>query len=163
MVVNMAVVNKDSAIHKLTCCDNEDNLYTPTDVNILGGSKILAASMKYFRDKHIPGRFVQISSVLSRSPIPGTGVYASSKAYLETLINTAALENASRGITCNSIRLGYFNGGLCDKVPEKVLEKVKEQIPVRRLGQIEDLHTTLKFLYDNSYVTGATIDVTGGL
>jgi len=93
----------------------------------------------------------------------GTGLYGAGKAFVDHLVQTAALENARHGITVNSIRMGYFDAGLTHRVPERVLSDAMYRIPLQRLGRMEELASAVRFLYENEYVTGTSLDLTGGL
>ena len=73
------------------------------------------------------------------------------------------MENAKNNITCNSIQLGYFDGGLTYKVPEKVLESVKNTIPAKRLGDCLELAQTINHIIQTTYLNGSVVKLTGGL
>ena len=76
-----------------------------------------------------------------------------------------ALEGASKGVTVNSISPGYIETKMTEAVPVVVLDKIKSQIPLGRLGKPSDVSRTVVFLVDDdaSYVTGEDINVNGGL
>jgi 3-oxoacyl-[acyl-carrier protein] reductase len=93
----------------------------------------------------------------------GTSIYSASKAFNDNLVKTIALENAKYHITSNSIQLGYFDGGLTNKVPESIMKQVMEQIPLKRLGAVEELLRAVKFLIETEYVTGSNLTMAGGL
>jgi len=73
------------------------------------------------------------------------------------------LENCSKNITCNTIQLGYFDGGLAHKIPSDVRQKIIKSIPSRRLGSIEELNLTIRFLLNVSYMNGEALNINGGL
>ena len=61
------------------------------------------------------------------------------------------------------LRLGYFEAGLLYKVPPDILEVVKNQIPLKRFGSIDDLYKITDFIINDNYATGQTFELTGGL
>lgn len=111
------------------------------------------------------GRLVHPSSVVVRRPVPGTAPYAAAKGSVETLVRSAAEEGARLGVTINALRLGYFAAGMSAGVPEAVRTQVEAATPMGRLGSPEDLGAVVGFLLDEAsgFVTGATLDVDGGL
>jgi NAD(P)-dependent dehydrogenase (short-subunit alcohol dehydrogenase family) len=54
-------------------------------------------------------------------------------------------ENISKNITCNSLQLGYFDGGMTNKLPIKFAETIKESIGLKRFGDIVELYKTIDF------------------
>ncbi len=75
-----------------------------------------------------------------------------------------ALENAKKGITCNALALGYFNVGIINAVPDDYLQNtVIPSIPVGHLGDPSNILEAVKFLVNADFITGATIDINGGI
>lgn len=157
-VIYLAVKNLNGFVHKL-CCDDVKKALA---VNIFGLTNVLAASLPHMRTFGY-GSFIYISSVLSRYDVLGTGLYAASKAFGERLIEIAAKENAIKGITCNTLRLGYFNAGLMDAFSLEQRAAIVAKIPLNRLGTVSELYRAIRMCTDNEYINGATIDITGGL
>ncbi len=157
-VIYLAVKNLNGFVHKVKAEDVKQAI----DVNVLGLTNVLAGSLPHMREYGY-GRFIYISSVLSRSNVLGTGIYAASKAFGERIIQVAATENASKGITCNTIRLGYFDAGLMNEFSEWVKQTIIDKIPVGRLGEPEELYQAVKMCVSNAYMNGATLDLTGAL
>lgn len=158
VVINFAGINIDGLIHKQSPEDVKKQL----DVNISGLMNIMRGCIPKMRDKKF-GRIICISSVLALRPIKGTSTYSGTKAFIDNLVRTCALENAKYGITCNSIQSGYFDGGLAYKVPENVLKSVIERVPLNRLGKIEELNNCIEFIINTEFLTGSNIDLSGGL
>jgi 3-oxoacyl-[acyl-carrier protein] reductase len=73
------------------------------------------------------------------------------------------MENAKYNVTANTIQLGYFDGGLTYKVPEKILENVKNTIPNKCFGDCEDLGKIINLIIETPYINGSIIKVSGGL
>ena len=157
-VIYLAVKNLNGFIHKLKVEDVKQSL----DVNLLGLVNVLSSSLPYMRVYEY-GRFIYISSVLSRYDVLGTGLYAASKAFGERLIEIAAKENANKGITCNTLRLGYFDVGLMNEFSSEQRAATIAKIPLKRLGTVNELYKTIIMCIHNEYINGATIDITGGL
>lgn len=157
-VLNFSGLNCDGLIHKI----QEEDIRKIIEVNIMGNFNIMRGCIPKMREKKF-GRIICISSILSIKPIKGTSVYSGSKAFIDSMVKTCALENAKYGITCNSIQLGYFEGGLTNKVPENILRPVVEKILFGRLGKSEEIFNTIEFILSTEYLTGANIELTGGL
>lgn len=159
-IVNMAMQNKDATIRKI-----DHSLLDILAINVLSATRLLQASIEYWKSEKKAGRFIYVSSVLAKRQTRGTGIYSASKSFNETLIKVAAQEagGGSPPITCNVLRLGYFEGGLTGRVPVEVLEGVKQQIPSHQLGTAISVSRAIEFLIETPYVNGAIIDVDGGL
>jgi NAD(P)-dependent dehydrogenase (short-subunit alcohol dehydrogenase family) len=158
VVINLAIVNVDGLLHKR----DAESLKKQLDVSVTGSVNIFRHAIPFMRENNY-GRLIYISSILSRKPIMGTSIYSASKAFNDNLIRTVALENAKYHVTANSIQLGYFEGGLTERVPEPIIKQVMEQIPLKRLGRIDELANAIKFIIDTEYVTGGNLTMAGGL
>ena len=112
-----------------------------------------------------PGRIINISSVLASHTIGRVPAYCAAKAGLSHLTHVLAMELARHGILVNALAPGYvetdFNRAFFRTEPGKALIS---RIPLKRLGQTEDLDGALLFLASpaSAYVTGAVISVDGG-
>ena len=112
-----------------------------------------------------PGRIINISSVLASRTIGRVPAYCAAKAGLTHLTQVLAMELARHGILVNALAPGYvetdFNRAFFQTDPGKALIS---RIPLKRLGQTEDLDGALLFLASpaSAYVTGAVIAVDGG-
>jgi len=156
-IIYLSVKNIDGLIHKQLY----ENIKSQIDVNIYGLLNVLKYSTEKMRKNNF-GRFIYISSVLSSKPIRGTGLYSASKAFGDNLIKTFSLENSKYGITSNSIQLGYFDGGLTEKVPENILSSVINKVPLKRLGFVSEMSNLISCIIENEYINGTTISITGG-
>jgi len=158
VIINMAVKNIDGMIYKKRLID----LQSEVNINILSAVRILKSSVMYFKSKE-KGKIILCSSYLADRPVVGTGIYSGCKAFTDSIVKTVALENVKYNITCNSIRMGYFDGGLTYKIPEKFFNTLKESIPMKRFGTIDELYSAMKFLIENDYVTGTNLVIDGGM
>jgi NAD(P)-dependent dehydrogenase (short-subunit alcohol dehydrogenase family) len=161
IVINFAGLNYDSFIHKIGE-HNIDKIKSMVDVNILGTVNLTSAALKKMREQNF-GRIILISSVLAEKEVVGTSVYSSCKAFIDKFAKNASAENIKYGITVNTLQLGYFDGGMTYKIPENLLQPIKETIGLKRFGKIEELSSTISFLIENEYVTAANIKINGGL
>lgn len=159
VVIYTSGISPNNLVHKLTDDDLNNTIATNLTGAILVTRKILPVMRKLGF-----GRFIFLSSVLSRMAVQGTAVYSATKAGLNAFSKVVALENAKTGITSNSIALGYFEIGIISAVPPDYLRnKVIPNIPQGRLGSPIEIVRTIDFIIDNSYLTGSTIDLNGGI
>lgn len=156
IIIYLSVINIDGLIHKQT----NELVTKQLEVNIFGFLNVLRHSTEKMRKKNY-GRVIYISSVLSKNPIRGTGIYSASKAFCDNLVRTYSLENSKYGITSNSIQLGYFDGGLTEKVPSNVLLNVIEKIPLKRLGMISEMTSLISTVIETEYINGTNLSITG--
>ncbi|SRR5258706_2852963 len=157
-IIYMASHNFDAVIHKYL----SEEFTAQIMVNIKGFIDVIKYALPSMRANKY-GRILYTSSILSERPIPGTGIYAATKAFSDNIVKTCALENAKYNITCNSLQLGYFDAGLTHKVPKNIMEQVTAKIPVGRLGNAIDLNRVIRFIFESSYLTGVNIPFSGGL
>lgn len=113
------------------------------------------------------GKIVAISSIGSRTCLPGYAAVGASKAALEALVRYFALELAPRGINVNAVSGGPVDTSALDYFPdkEKVIEDWKERSPLKRIARPEEIASVVGFLLseDASWIHGQTIVADGGL
>jgi NAD(P)-dependent dehydrogenase (short-subunit alcohol dehydrogenase family) len=109
------------------------------------------------------GRFISISSIFSEMNVPKNSIYCSSKAFVDRLISNANRENIKYGITCNTIQLGYWDGGMCERIELQYQDLAKNKIGLKRWGSIEELYNTINYIVDTPYLCGTKIKLDGGL
>lgn len=132
-------------------------------VNLFGTFNIIRALLPIMREQNY-GRIINFSSVVAVHPTPGVSAYSASKAGLIGLTKTLAVENASKGITINAINLGYVSMGMgVEEVPLAYQEKMKNNIPIGRFCNPDEIYNTVKYLIETEYVTGADININGGI
>ena len=158
ILINCAGISIDKIAHKYEFEDWKKTI----DINLNGAFYCMRAILPSMQENKY-GRIINISSVVSRIGVPGTVAYGASKAGLNALTRTIAIENITRGITCNSIALGYVNAGLTTTLPRSIQNQILEKIPMKRFCEIEEVFNTIVFIIKTPYITGQTIDLNGGL
>jgi len=161
IVLNMSGSKYDVFLSKIKDSDQQD-INKMIDVNIKGNINIVSSCLPKMIEKKY-GRIISISSVFSELNVPKNSIYCASKAFVDRFISNANKENVKFGITCNTIQLGYWDGGMCYKVDEKYQEMAKEKIGLKRWGRIEELHNTIDYIIENEYVSGTNLRIDGGL
>jgi 2-hydroxycyclohexanecarboxyl-CoA dehydrogenase len=117
------------------------------------------------------GRIVSISSEAGRVGSKGSAVYSAAKGGVVAFMKVIARENGRYGVTANSIAPGPIETPLLmgakalGEMGEKLIENMKSQTQLGRLGQPDEVAAAVAFLVsaDASYVTGETLGVSGGL
>lgn len=161
IVLNMSGKKYDTFLSKITQIDVAD-IDNMLDVNIKGNINILAGCTPSMIAKGY-GRVIAISSVFAEMNVPKNSIYCASKAFVDRLFSVANKENIKYGITCNTIQLGYWDGGMCYRVDQAYQELAKNKIGLKRWGTIEELYNTINFIVDNEYVSGTNLRIDGGL
>ena len=172
ILVNNAGITIDKTILKLT----DDDWQKVLSVNLSGAFYLSQAALRHMVERG-SGRIINVSSIIGEIGNIGQANYASSKSGLFGLTKTLAREAAfllersgkltddSIGVTVNTVTPGYTLTEMVAAVPEKVLDKIKAQIPVRRLGRPEEIARIVHFLAADasSYITGQVWAVNGGM
>jgi 3-oxoacyl-[acyl-carrier protein] reductase len=111
------------------------------------------------------GRIVVVSSVGAYIGAPGQSNYAASKAGLIGLARSIAREYGPRGITANVVAPGPIATDMLDAMPEDKRAALGSQVPVGRVGTVDEVAATVAFLASEpaAYITGAVVPVDGGL
>lgn len=109
---------------------------------------------------------INISSIVAKYGNVGQCNYTASKAGVESMTKSMAKELGRTGIRVNAILPGFIQTPMTDKIPDKIKERLLSNIAIGRMGSPDEIAQVCLFLASNkmsSYVTGASIDVTGGL
>lgn len=111
------------------------------------------------------GRIINISSVTALMGNPGQCNYVAAKAGVIGFSKALALEVASRNITVNVVAPGFIRTDMTQTLSKEQHEQLVKAIPMRRMGQPEDIASVVAFLASPAanYITGETIQVSGGL
>jgi 3-oxoacyl-[acyl-carrier protein] reductase len=131
----------------------------------LGGTYNFCRAVAYPMMKQRRGRIINISSVAAEHANPGQTNYAASKGAINAFTRALAVELASRNVTVNAIAPGFIETDMSESVRNKAGDLIKKVIPMRRLGQPDDIARVAVFLAgpDSSYLTGQVLTVDGGL
>ena len=160
ILINNAGITRDN----LTLRMKEEEWNEVINLN-LNSTFFLTKEILRFMVKNKFGRIINISSVVGSSGNAGQANYAASKAGLEGMTKSIALEVASRGITVNCIAPGFIKTAMTSEILEKYEDKVINSIPVKRIGVPDDISSLTKFLASDkaSYITGQTFHINGGM
>lgn len=133
------------------------------DVNLTGvflGAREYAAWA--VANDYGPGVIVSISSI-SRHGNMGQSNYSAAKAGIVAMTKLWAGELARYGIRTGAIAPGFTRTPILEGMPPAMLEKMVKPVPLRRIGEPEEMYKAVRFIIDNDYFTGRCIDVDGGL
>ena len=134
------------------------------NTNLKGTFNMTKYAVKSFL-KNRYGRIINISSIGGIMGLPGQTNYSASKAGQIAFAKSLSKEVAKRNITINNVAPGFVETELIDDLPEKQVEEYKKQVPMKRFAKPKEIADVTLFLASKeaSYVTGSTIEVTGGL
>jgi 3-oxoacyl-[acyl-carrier protein] reductase len=159
-LVNNAGITRDGLMMRM----KDDDWDKVIQINLTGCFVFLREASKIM-GKQRSGRIVNISSIVGQMGNAGQANYCSAKAGLIGLTKSAARELAGRGITVNAVAPGFIATDMTAELPEKVVEGMLAQIPLKALGQSEDIAAAVSFLAGPGagYITGQVLGVNGGM
>lgn len=159
-LVNNAGVTRDGLILRM----KDEDWDRVLDVNLSGPFACLREAAKIMVRQRA-GRIVNLSSVVGQTGNAGQANYVSAKAGLIGLTKTAARELASRGVTVNAVTPGFIETDMTAGLPEAVVAKFIESVPLGRMGTAEDVADAVRFLVSDraAYITGQVLAVNGGM
>ncbi|MFO7813123.1 MAG: 3-oxoacyl-[acyl-carrier-protein] reductase [Pelovirga sp.] len=160
ILVNNAGVTRDGLMLRM----KEDDWDTVLDVN-LKGAFLCTRGVARLMTKQRSGRIINISSVVGQMGNPGQANYCASKAGLHGLTRSNARELAKRQITVNAVAPGFIETDMTEFLTEQQRTELTSQIPLERLGHVDDIAATVVFLASDQagYITGQVIGVNGGM
>ena len=160
VLVNNAGIRKDAVLAMMKEAEWHDVL----DVNLSGIFYMCKFSVMSMMQKRY-GRIINITSPSGKYGFEGQANYAAAKAGLVALTKSLSKEVARRGITVNCVSPGFIATELIRDLPEELRNSYIAQVPLKRFGKPEEVAACVLFLASKeaSYVTGSTLEVTGGL
>jgi 3-oxoacyl-(acyl-carrier-protein) reductase len=159
ILVNNAGIVKDKTILKMSLAEWQDVI----DTNLTGVFNCTKATVSHMVEKE-SGTIINISSLIGISGNFGQSNYAASKAGVIGFTKSISKELARKGITVNAIAPGFVGTDLFNRLPSDVQQKILEKIPLKRVGNPEEVAKLVAFLaIDGGYITGHVIQIDGGL
>ncbi len=160
VLVNNAGIRRDNIVAGMT----EGEWDSVIDTNLKGTYNMTRFAVLQMMKNRF-GRIVNMSSVGGKLGLPGQANYAASKAGQIALSLSVSKEVAKRNITINNVCPGFIETELLSDLPEDQVKEYKSQVPMKRFGKVDEVaHAVLFFASkEASYITGATLDIAGGL
>jgi 3-oxoacyl-[acyl-carrier protein] reductase len=157
ILVNNSGIISDRTIKKMSIEEFE----SVVRVNLTGTFTVTQKATTILRNG---GRIVNLSSVSGQIGLFGQANYSSSKAAIIALTKVSAREFARQNITVNAIAPGFIDVGMSKGMPEEVAANFIKQIPLGRLGEVNEIVDAVLFLASPmaSYITGHVLNVNGG-
>jgi len=160
VLVNNAGITKDARLQKMTL----EQFDAVIDVNLRGvfhGTQAVLGTMV----TQGSGVILNASSVVGIYGNFGQTNYAAAKFGVIGFTKTWARELGPKGIRVNAVAPGFVETPILATIPDKVLQQMREQVPLHRLGKPEEIANVYAFLASDeaSYINGAVIEVSGGM
>lgn len=157
ILINNAGITRDRTFRKLSEADWNEVI----NVNLNSIYHTTSAVINTMLEQKF-GRIINISSIVGQAGAFGQTNYAAAKAGMIGFTKSLALETAKNGITVNSICPGYILTEMTAEIPENVMEKIVNSIPMKRMGTTTEIAEACIFLANSEYITGQCINVNGG-
>jgi len=160
ILVNNAGITRDNLLMRM----KDDEWDAIMDTNLKSVFRLSRAVLRNMT-KARKGRIISISSIVGASGNAGQCNYAAAKAAVVGFTKSLAREVGSRNITVNAVAPGFIDTDMTRALPDTVRQGLLAQIPLGRLGQVEEIAHAVAFLASPraAYITGTTIHVNGGM
>jgi len=160
VLINNSGIRRDAIVGMMTEEDWQDVI----DTNLTGTFTMSKLAVQNLSRKRY-GRIINITSPVGRFGFAGQANYAATKAGQVAFTRSLSKEVASRKITVNCVSPGFIDTDFIADLPDDQKQQYLEQVPLKRFGTVEDVARCVLFLAspDSSYITGAVLEVTGGL
>ncbi|KAB7499875.1 Estradiol 17-beta-dehydrogenase 8 [Armadillidium nasatum] len=161
LLAQAAGITRDNFLKKL----DEKQFTEVLDVNLKGTFLVQKELITHLEESGETGAVVNISSIVAKHGNMGQGNYAASKAGVEAFTKSTAKELGKNGIRVNCVLPGFIDTEMIKTVPENVMSMLLYVTPLKRMGKPEEVAEVVSFLLSDksSFMTGACIEVTGGL
>jgi 3-oxoacyl-[acyl-carrier protein] reductase len=162
--LDILVNNAGIAIDQLVMRLKDEDWNRSLQVNLTGTFNLIRAAARPMM-KARKGAIVNLTSVVGEMGNAGQAAYAAAKAGQIGLTKSVARELASRNIRVNAVAPGFIDTDMTQALPEATRQKLKEAIPLARLGSADDVANAVAFLASEeaAYVTGEVLRVNGGM
>lgn len=159
-LVNNAGITSDGLLVRMSE-ENYDKVIAVNQKSVFNMTKLVGAVMM----KQRSGSIINISSVAGLYGNAGQFNYSASKGAIIAMTMTTAKELGPRGIRCNAIAPGFISTPMTDKLSPDMQKKMLEAVALGRYGEVQDVANLAAFLASDksSYITGQTIEISGGL
>lgn len=159
VLINNAGIAKDVRFAKMSKADWDDVINT----NLNGVFNCTRHVINGMIERRY-GRIINISSINGQKGQFGQANYSAAKAGIHGFTKSLALEVAKYGITVNTISPGYIETEMVRAVPQNIREQIVAQIPVGRLGYIEEIAEAVSYLISDKsgFMTGSNLSINGG-
>ena len=160
ILINNAGITRDNILIRMKQ-EEWDEIISTNLTSVFKMSKTVLRGMM----KKKAGRIISIASVVGSMGNSGQANYAAAKAGIMGFTKSLAREVGSRGITVNTVAPGFIQTDMTDNLPDEQKEVLTSQIPMGRLGSVEEIAQAVLFLAGDggSYITAQTLHVNGGM
>ena len=160
ILINNAGITRDNILIRMKQ-EEWDEIINTNLTSVFKMSKAVLRGMM----KKKAGRIISITSVVGSMGNSGQANYAAAKAGIMGFTKSLAREVGSRGITVNTVAPGFIQTDMTAKLPDEQKEVLFSQIPMARLGSVEEIAQAVLFLAGDggSYITAQTLHVNGGM
>lgn len=160
ILVNNAGIRRDNIVASMS----EEDWGRVMDVNLTGTFNMTKFAILHFMKKRY-GRIINMSSIGGSLGLPGQANYAASKAGQIAMAKSISKEVGKRGITINCVCPGFIETELISDLSEEQVKEYKASVPLKRFGSVDDVAHGVLFLASkqSGYITGTSLEITGGL
>jgi 3-oxoacyl-[acyl-carrier protein] reductase len=160
VLINNAGITRDATLQKMSI----ESWQQVIDVNLTGVFNCTKAVTPFMIAGNW-GRVINTSSIVGLYGNYGQTNYAAAKSGIIGLTKTWARELGKHNITVNAVAPGFIATDMISSIPEKVIEMMKDKVPLKKLGNAEDVANLYVFLAGSEadFISGAVISIDGGL
>ena len=160
ILVNNAGITRDKLLIRM----KDEEWEAVLNTNLTAIFRLSKALLRHMMKARY-GRIINITSVVGLTGNPGQANYAAAKAGIHGFTKTLAREVGSRNITVNAVAPGFIDTDMTRALPEAQRTALLGQIPLGRLGNVEEVAEAVAFLASPgaAYITGETLNVNGGM